>query len=233
MTRSTGCRHTGESNFRLAGLLILGMFWLVQPMAWGQQLDMDILPARMKPASGQPAAKKVQPAKQPDSGSAGSVMGKPLSATISKTLYLPPDMYGQWSVTGTLQETNAQEFFSPVVNDIWVLERVGNQVMISNPANGASAAVSVDRVEGNQATFHRQGPAGRNRFFQEIPTISVSGDVLVGRSVNKIQYIKNGQVSREYYAVYGLQATRIGAARTLFKPEEAWQEPDIEIEEIR
>lgn len=215
-----------------AWLLIVGLLGLLagHSFSWAQQLDMDILPQHIKSS---PRAVPSKPAPQPAGQKSIPSTAKPLSASVSKTLYLPADMYGQWSVTGTLLETNAEAFFSPVVNDIWVLERVGDKVMISNPANGASAAVNVDHVDGNQATFHRQGPAGRNRFFQEIPTISVSGNVLTGRSVNKIQYIKDGRMTREYYAVYGLQATRIGAARTIFKPQEAWEEPDIEIEEVQ
>jgi hypothetical protein len=118
------------------------------------------------------------------------------------------------------------------VNDIWILDRVDDQVMISNPANGASAAISVDQVSGDSATFHRSGPAGRNRFFQEMPTILVNGDTLTGRSVNKLQVVKNGEMAREYYAIYKLQAERIGAARARFKPETEWQGPDIQIDDV-
>lgn len=130
-------------------------------------------------------------------------------------------------------ETNAKEYFSTTVNDIWILEREGDQVVISNPTNGASAAISVDRVEGNRATFHREGSAGRNKAFQEMPTITVMGDMLTGQSINKIFYLKDGSVNREYYAIYQLTAQRIGTARTRFRPEEDVLGPDLEIDEIR
>jgi hypothetical protein len=213
----------------LLGLLCWGLGAVTATPA--QQLDMEILPKSGKPVAGRPMAAK-PPVSSANAVSAPTI-GKPLTATVSKTLYLPPAMYGEWSVTGTLVETNAQDFFNPVVNDIWILERVDDQVMISNPANGASAAISVDKVEGDSATFHRAGPAGRNRFFQEMPTIVVQGDTLTGRSVNKLQFIKDGATTREYYAVYQLQAERIGAARTRFKPEAEWQGPNIEIDDIR
>lgn len=158
---------------------------------------------------------------------------KPLSVTVSKTLYLPPEMYGQWSVSGTLRETNAQEYFSATVNDIWILDRSGDQVVVSNPATGASAAVSVDRVEGESATFHREGLVGKNRSFQEIPTIAVHGDTLTGQSINKIIFLKNGVPVREFYAVYQLQAQRIAGARTRFQPEHEGSGPDIRIDDIR
>lgn len=207
------------------GVVAAGLFI----MASAQQLDMDILPKSSTQPSGTPRAQKAVSAPQPVSA---LTIGKPLTATVSKTLYLPPAMYGEWSVTGTLMETNAQDFFSPVVNDIWILDRVDDQVMISNPANGATAAINVDKVDGNSATFHRAGPAGRNRFFQEIPTIVVNGDTLTGRSVNKLAVVKNGEMTREYYAIYNLQAERIGAARARFKPEAEWQGPDIQIEDV-
>jgi hypothetical protein len=158
---------------------------------------------------------------------------KPLSVTVSKTLYLPPEMYGQWSVNGTLMETNAQEYFSVTVNDIWILDRSGDQVVVSNPATGASAAVNVDRVEGESATFHREGLVGKNRSFQEIPTIAVHGDTLTGQSINKIIFLKNGAPVREFYAVYQLQAQRIAGARTRFQPEHEGSGPDINIEDVR
>jgi hypothetical protein len=160
------------------------------------------------------------------------MMAQPLSATVSKTLYLPPAMYGQWSITGTLIETNASDLFSRNTNEIWILERSGDQVIITNPANGASAAINVDRVEGDRATFHRAGVAGRNKAFQEIPTITVMGDALTGQSINKILTLKNGMVDKEYYGIYQLQAQRISPGRTAFHPEERAAGPDIEIEDL-
>src|SRR6478609_4856215 len=62
---------------------------------------------------------------------------KPITVTVSKTLYLPPDMYGQWSVTGEMLDSNAPEQFSSKLSDIWILEREGDQVIVSNPATGA------------------------------------------------------------------------------------------------
>jgi len=156
----------------------------------------------------------------------------PLTATVTHTLYLPPAMYGQWTVTGTLMETNAPDLFSPTVSDIWLLERAGNQVTVTNPVNGAFAAINVDKTEGDEATFHRSGTAGRHAIFQEIPTITVHGDRFSGQSLNKVQTIRDGQVTHEVYGVYHLEATRISAARTRFHPEAEQQHPDFQIEEV-
>ncbi len=156
-----------------------------------------------------------------------------LSATVTHTLYLPPAMYGEWNVSGRLIETNAPDLYSPNSNDIWLLEREGNEITVTNPTNGARASISVDRADGNQATFHRSGTAGDHAIYQEIPTITVNGDQFSGKSLNKIQTIKNGQVVDEVYGIYQLEATRINAARTRFRPETDQQEPDLQIDEIR
>ena len=161
-----------------------------------------------------------------------STMSAPLTATVTKTLYLPPAMYGQWNVAGTLLKTNAPDAFSPSVNDIWQLDREGDKVTVTNPANGAYATINVDMVDGEQATFHRSGTVGKHGIYQEIPTITVQGDTFSGQSLNKVQEIKNGQVVSEIYGLYRLEATRISAGRTRFHPENDQQAPDLEIEEI-
>lgn len=141
---------------------------------------------------------------------------KPLSITISKSLYLPPEMYGQWSITGTLVESNTEGFFNPVVHDIWVLELVGDEVVISNPVTGASASISVDKVEGNTATFHRLVVSKKSRVLFEMPTITVNGDRLTGTTINQIRFVNSGKVLRSYYARYSLEARRISGARVQF-----------------
>lgn len=158
---------------------------------------------------------------------------QPLTATVTHTLYLPPAMYGQWNVSGTLMETNAPDLFSATVNDIWLLERTGDQVTVTNPVNGAYATINVDKAEGNQAMFHRTGTVGPHSIFQEIPTITVHGDTFNGQSVNKIQEIRNGQVVAEVYGLYHLEATRLSAASVRFHPETEQRGPDLQIEEVR
>jgi hypothetical protein len=194
---------------------------LALSQAWAQELDLDLPALKQSPKS------LLAPPK------ASGVGAVPLTITVSKTLYLPPAMYGQWNLSGMLVESNAAGVFNPILNDIWLLDRQGDQVVVENPTTGARAAVQVDQVNGDTASFHRVVPAGRNRLYFENPTITVTGDRLVGQSVNRIRVIEAGQVRREYYAVYKLQATRISGARTQFRPEEGLRGPDIEIEERR
>lgn len=212
---------------KLKFLTVMGMLTVTGPIVMAQELDLD-LPRVSSKSPPKPLSKPaIQAPPSPSLPSAD----KPISITVTKTLYLPPAMYGQWNVTGTLLETNAPDAFRPLVQDIWLLERIGDEVVISNPANGASATINVEKVEGNTAVFFREGQMSRNKMFQEVPTITVSDDTLLGHSVNRIRYMKEGRVNREYYAVYQLQATRISGARVQFKPEAVYEGPDLEIEE--
>lgn len=154
-----------------------------------------------------------------------------LRAGVSKSLYLPDDMYGYWSVTGTLLETNAPGSFNQILHDIWVLEEVGDEVRISNPVTGASASVNVEKVEGNTATFHRTFVSRGGRVFFEMPTVTVFGDILNGSTINQFRFLKNGKVSQSYYAKYRLDARRIGGEKIRFQQHRA--EPRIQIDEIQ
>jgi hypothetical protein len=141
---------------------------------------------------------------------------QPLEATISTTNFLPPAMYGQWSVVATLMESNTPNFFTPQVTEIWVLEQSGNSVTISNPANGASATINIDKVKGNTATFHRMQYSRPERRILESPTVTVDGDLMVGTTLNALEVVKNGKVVQGYYSKYSLKAERLGGARVKF-----------------
>lgn len=161
----------------------------------------------------------------------GTTAAAPLSVTITKSLYLPPQMYGHWSVTGTLTETNADWFFNPVVHDIWILDRENDQVTISNPVTGATASVNVDKVDGNTATFHRMVVSKTNKVFFEMPTITVDGDRMTGTTINKYQHLNDGRIDKSYYARYRLEAHRISPSRLKFRDGNA--PVNFEIEDIR
>lgn len=138
-------------------------------------------------------------------------------------------MYGYWSVTGTLLESNAPTAFKKVMHNIWVLEQVNDVVVISNPLSGASASLNVEKVEGQTATFHHTVVSKTGRVFFEMPTVTVDGDLLYGVTVNEFRYLNNGKVGQPYYAKYRLEARRIGGEKIRFQQERA--EPQFEIDD--
>lgn len=202
----------------VTGILLLGLWCGVAPAQ-----ELEALP------NPSPAKAQTLPAK----GSSKYATSKPLSVTVTKSLFLPPEMYGHWSVSGFLEETNAPDFFNPTVHDIWILDRTEDQVILSNPATGASASVQVDKVHGNTATFHRMVTVDQKKLFYEMPTITVAGDTLSGITFNKYQRVRNGQVVRSYFAKYRLEARRVGDSRTKFKSEEEQENLDFEVEDIQ
>jgi hypothetical protein len=225
-------------------LLTLMTPMALTPLSLAQQLDLEFLspssksqgrPLPQRPASRpNPATLPTgleTPMEVPMEAPVGASMGKPLTVTVSKTLYLPPAMYGQWSVTGIVKETNITGLV-PVANDLWVLQRQGDEVTITNPVNGASASIQVDAVEGNTATFHRSGQSNRiNR--SETVTLTVNGDTLFGRNMRREEIIRKGQVVKVNYALFELQGTRIGGARTVFRPEAMEEGPDLQIDDVK
>ncbi len=205
-----------------------------------QQLDLDDLPSHRKTPTPlyklQDTPRSVDTPADASPDAPMSSKTKPIAITISKTLYLPPAMYGQWNVIATLIESNYES--QHTVDDIWVLERTGDEVVITNPANGASAAISVDEVIGNRATFHRMLVTQKNRFLgdrylNETHTITVNGDRLSGRSLRKVQIVKNGQVAKEYFSVFNIEAQRLSGGRVQFRPEVTEEGPDLEIAPIQ
>jgi hypothetical protein len=258
--KTAGTRQRASGLMR-AFLIFGALVWAFGlPSAFAQQLDLEPSAQPVKTTQKHSATQRVDryvppgflrqmpeegtSTSSPDNGTNASVGNAPapggisyggaapLKATVTRTLYLPPAMYGQWNVSGTLLETNAPNLFSPTVNDIWLLAREGDQVTVTNPVNGAYATINVDKAEGDRATFHRTGTAGKHAIFQETPTITVNGDRFSGQSFNRVQNIRNGQVTEELYGIYHLEATRISAARIRFHPEAEQQDLDFQIEEV-
>lgn len=154
---------------------------------------------------------------------------RPFTATVVKDQYLPPDMYGQWSVRANLTQTNAPHLFAPFIQEIWELSQSGEVVTISNPASGATASISVEAVHGNTATFHHIVQEGRDQLFIETPTVSVQGDRLSGVTLNQYRLLNKN--APPLFGHYELYAIRIAGPRVQFGNPGA--EPTIIIEEPR
>ncbi|MEB3285949.1 MAG: hypothetical protein VKJ04_00445 [Vampirovibrionales bacterium] len=181
----------------------------------------------------QPALDQGKPNKGKNDGNAQNMAApiKPLKISISRSEYLPDDMYGYWSVTGTLMESNSPDYFNRLVHNIWVLEQSGEKVVVSNPVNGASASIDVDKVEGQTATFHRTVILKGGKIFFEMPTVTVNVDRLDGTTINEIRYLRNGRVTRSYFAKYRLVARRIGGEKVRMPAFEG--SPEIQIDDSR
>lgn len=167
-----------------------------------------------------------------------------LSTGIEKTLVLPQGMYGQWQVQASLLETTRPDLFPEVVNDIWILERYGAAVRLTNPATKASATVFVDEVSDNSAAFHHISENKQERFIER-PRITLLNDSLVGYTAIERQRLSHsGNPTYTATARYRLEAYRLGQPQARFEgvsgssrernplSAERTGEPDIEISPI-
>lgn len=155
---------------------------------------------------------------------------QPLSASVSKVRYMPAEMFGQWTLISQLLNTDDPTQYSPSMSEIWILERQGDQLIISNPSTGGQASIAVEKVEGKTAFLSRELWQDRRHTILESFTIRVNGDLLTGQSMHKIRTIKNGQIVHETFGLYQIEAKRISQGRTQFRP---GVEPDLQIEEPR
>jgi hypothetical protein len=143
---------------------------------------------------------------------------------------MPAEMFGQWNLISQLLNTDDPNQYRPSISEIWLLERQGDQLIITNPSTGGQASIDVDKVEGKTAFLSRELWTDKRHSIQENFTIRVQGDTLTGQSLQKVRTVKNGQVVHETFGLYQIEAKRISQGRAQFRPD---AEPNFQIEEPR
>ncbi len=174
-----------------------------------------------------------------------SESSKPFELSVTQTRFLPDAMYGRWSVTAKLTKTDIPGGIPELSYNNWELAQMGGSVYISNIDNGARASIDVDEVKNRTATFHHKvllpernplrilfGRENSERdFMVEQPTVTVDGDRMVGKTIQRFYHVKNGDVARVYTAEFLLHAERLTDGRV--RMGEKASELDFEIEEIQ
>ena len=130
-----------------------------------------------------------------------------LSAGVSVN-ELPSVFFGAWRVSAKLEDTNSYSTFKPQSVDIWNLSRVGDEVTLTNPFNGANAVISLRAVEGNVIVFSKVAPYDNkvltdtvsirleNGKFKGINTIKLESYSLIDKHLMKTEtarYIISGE----------------------------------------
>lgn len=158
----------------------------------------------------------------------------PFQLKATQTRTLPPEMYGQWGVTATLLKTDIPNQLPNVVHDIWQFEESGDVVALSNPNTGAYAAIHVDQVKGNWATFHHRVviKPGRKLLLEQ-PAIMVKGDRMLGKTTHTYVYMKKGQVQKTYTAVFRIDAVRLSNSRVQFDERPKLSDQDFQVDDIQ
>ena len=152
-------------------------------------------------------------------------------AGISITKFLPPQMYGVWSIQAHILKTD-DPTLSPVSTEIWELARDRNTVTIENVVNQAQASIHVDTVHGNTATFHRTYKSPDERFeIIETPTVTVDGNFLTGQNIQVYRHFRNKKIVAEYHVEAEIHGTRLANQSYRFKQPQL--SPDFDVPDIK
>ena len=151
-----------------------------------------------------------------------------LKGQINEVLFLPPEMYGTWSIRAVVVQSDAPiNEFQPVSQEIWTLERSGNDVTIENVVTNAKASVHVDKVQDNIATFHHDSAASDGSMsISETPTVAVRKDSLIGSNDQVYVFYQGGREVRRYHLKVNVTGTRLAKQTQQIAPE---VKPNFEI----
>ncbi len=138
-----------------------------------------------------------------------------LQGGVSAIDMLPSDFYGTWSVVSTRIDTNNPQIFKQKTSDIWILQRVGEAITLTNPSTRATATISIDEVINNKAKFSRMST---NYYSQEIETaeITINSDSFSG--VDKLEmkkFTKDNKLLENNVVRYQLEGKKISGRNAL------------------
>lgn len=174
---------------------------------------------KVKPSKKNTAFPALVPSKQVDPN---------LKGQINEVLFLPPEMYGTWSIRAVVVQSDAPiNEFQPVSQEIWTLERSGNNVTIENVVTNAKASVHVDKVQDNIATFHHDSTASDGSMsISETPTVAVRKDALIGSNDQVYVFYRGGREVNRYHLKVNVTGTRLAKQTRQIAPE---VKPNFEI----
>lgn len=144
-----------------------------------------------------------------DTHSANSVKKiKVLNGAVSAFKDLPEEFYGKWAVKSTILETNNPELFNKKSTDIWVFDRNGEVITLSNPVSGATASITVNEVMGKKAKFTREH-VSENYTEIETPEVTVEGASFSGEDTLTIKHFYKNTIYKTYVVKYKLEGLKL------------------------
>lgn len=131
-----------------------------------------------------------------------------LRGGVSVDKDLPEEFYGKWVVKSTLIDTNNPELFGPYSRDIWVFDRNGDTITLSNPLSGASASITVNEVAGKTAKFSRQR-SKEDALEYETAQMTIEGDYFSGEDQQIIKHLSHGKIYKTDVVKYKVEGKKI------------------------
>ena len=125
-------------------------------------------------------------------------------------MMVPDSFYGTWRVTSKLLDTDSPVTFKQNSLDLWNLSRTGNVISLSNPFNGASADISVDRVESNYVVFKKSGKYD-NKLLTDTVELRLNGDTFKGFDYIRLDTYSDvsGKIIKTETAKYSIEGEKI------------------------
>lgn len=151
---------------------------------------------------------------------------------VNESKYLPPEMYGTWSIKATIVNSDAPpDMYSPSGTELWTLGEDHGSVFIKNIITNAQASITVDQVQGNTATFHHLAQIpDRQMKIMEIPTVTVEGDKLSGINRQRVVFFRGKKKIADYNLEIKVEGTRLAGGQVTFGAPQTT--PDFEIAPI-
>lgn len=138
-----------------------------------------------------------------------------LKGGISAVDMIPDEFYGTWSVISTRVETNNENFFKERTSDIWILQRAGNAITLTNPATLATSTISVDEVENNTAKFSR---ASKSKYEDETEhvIITINDNTFIGEdSLEMKKFSTDNKLIEHNIVKYRLEGKKISGRNAI------------------
>lgn len=150
---------------------------------------------------------------------------------VIQSHYLPPAMYGTWSITTTvLRSTAPPGSYMPLGSEIWSLGQEQGDVILKNLATHAVTSVHVDQISGNTATFHHTADSpSQNLKILETPTITVTGNTLTGINRQEVTFYRNKKPVATYVLEIQVEGSRLAGAQVLFENPAGEHSPQFEV----
>jgi hypothetical protein len=140
-----------------------------------------------------------------------------LRGNISVGKDLPEEFYGTWAVKSTIIETNNPELFRNKSADIWVFDRNGEIITLSNPVTGATASITVNEVIGKKAKFTRESLT-KSSIETETPEVVIENDNFSGEDKLIIKHLYREKIYKTDVVKYKVEGRKVSgpALKDLF-----------------
>lgn len=131
-----------------------------------------------------------------------------IEGSISMSDKVPKEFFGDWKVISVCTKSTDNELLNSKSVDIWVLSRIGNRIMLSNPLSGARAEITADEVKGKTVKFEKKS-IYPDEYSLETPILTLQGDKFTGVDKISIKTFQNGKLVKEDYVEYQVKGTKI------------------------